>query len=60
MNASFVDKMGYGRYFENLSSDYLKAFLYDLPVFKSNLACYSQNGNETLFNVLDSEIKKHL
>jgi uncharacterized protein (TIGR00661 family) len=60
VNASFVDKMCYGRYFENLSSDNLKAFLYDLPVFKSNLVHYSQNGNEALFKILDAEIKKHL
>lgn len=53
MNAAYIQKLGYGRHFDTLSADHLKAFLYDLPVFEKQLAVYEQNGNEVLFGALD-------
>lgn len=53
MNAAYIDKLGYGRHFNNLSADQLKAFIYDLPSFEKKLSSYSQNGNEVLFKALD-------
>ncbi len=58
VNAAYIDKLGYGRHFENLTADNLKVFLYDLNIFKKNLSTYKQNGNEMLFRMLDEEIKK--
>ena len=58
VNAAYIDKCGYGRYFQELSSDNLKAFLYDLDVFTKNLAAYSQDGNEVLFKALRAGLKK--
>lgn len=56
VNAAYIDKLGYGRHFEMLSADNLKAFLYDVDIFKKNLSAYKQDGNEVLFRTLDSEI----
>ncbi|MES2133581.1 MAG: MJ1255/VC2487 family glycosyltransferase [Bacteroidota bacterium] len=53
MNAAYIDKLGYGRHFNDLSADQLKAFIYDLPSFEKKLSSYSQNGNEVLFKALD-------
>lgn len=53
MNAAYIDKLGYGRHFNNLSADQLKAFIYDLPSFEKKLSYYSQNGNDVLFKALD-------
>ncbi len=58
MNAAYIEKLGYGRHFDTLSADHLKAFLYDLPLFEKKLAAYKQNGNEVLFGELDETLKK--
>lgn len=54
MNAAYIEKLGYGRHFDTLSADHLKAFLYDLPSFEKKLSGYEQNGNEVLFKDLDA------
>lgn len=56
MNAAYIQKCGYGRHFEGLDADSLKAFLYDLPVFQNRLSAYRQRGNELLFEALDKMI----
>lgn len=56
MNAAYIEKLGYGRHFKSLGSDQLKAFLYDLPNFKKQLAHYQQNGNEKLFETLNLQL----
>ena len=56
MNAAYIEKLGYGRHFKNLGSDQLKAFLFDLPHFKKQLAHYQQNGNEKLFESLNLQL----
>lgn len=58
VNASYIEKLGYGRHFPALTADSLKAFLYDLDVFTKNLSAYRQNGNEILFNHLDEKMKE--
>jgi len=52
MNAAYIQKLGYGRHFDTLNADNLKAFLFDLNMFEKNLASYKQNGNEILFGEL--------
>jgi len=57
VNASYIEKEGYGRYFKEFKPDLIKSFLYDLPRFEKSLEGYSQNGNSKLFEVLDSIIE---
>lgn len=52
VNASYIQKLGFGRHFEQLTADNLKAFLFDIPKFTKNLVNYSQNGNTVLFEKL--------
>ena len=52
VNASYIEKLGYGRHFEQLTADNLKAFLFDITKFNKNLESYAQNGNEVLFERL--------
>ena len=59
INAAYVEKLGYGRHFETLEADSLKAFLYDLDSFRKNLSGYSQDGNKQLFKLLDTELSKY-
>jgi hypothetical protein len=58
MNAAYIQKLGYGRHFNDLSADAIKAFLYDLEFFNSNLSTYNQDGNKVLFSLLENELKK--
>ncbi len=57
MNAAYIQKLGYGRHFDSLNSDGLKAFLFDLSVFEKNLSGYKQDGNEILFGELVNHIE---
>ena len=56
MNAAYIQKLGYGRHFENLSADNLKAFIYDLPLFSKKLEAIEQKGNEVLFKKLTEKM----
>jgi uncharacterized protein (TIGR00661 family) len=56
VNAAYIDKSGYGRHFEDLTSDNLKAFLFDLSKFSNNLENYHQNGNQVLFQLLTEKL----
>lgn len=53
MNAAYIEKLRYGRHFDELNADCLKAFLFDLPEFENRLSSYSQDGNKALFEALD-------
>lgn len=59
MNAAYIQKLGYGRHFENLEADSVKAFLYDLGSFTANLSAYRQNGNEVLFTLLKKQLAQY-
>ncbi|HMG89664.1 MAG TPA: MJ1255/VC2487 family glycosyltransferase [Chryseolinea sp.] len=59
MNAAYIQKLGYGRHFDDLSADAIKAFLYDLEFFTDKLSKYDQDGNKVLFDVLEVELKKY-
>ncbi|MES2558448.1 MAG: MJ1255/VC2487 family glycosyltransferase [Bacteroidota bacterium] len=58
MNAAYIEKMGFGRHFNGLDADNIKAFLYDLEAFKRNLKSYRQEGNEELFAALKKTMKR--
>ena len=58
MNASYIEKLQYGRHFLDFTADNIKAFLYDLEIYKSNLKNYSQTGNEELFSQLKNTLDR--
>jgi uncharacterized protein (TIGR00661 family) len=57
MNAAYIQKLGFGRHFNELSADHLKCFLYDLPVFEKSMATYPSSGNDFLFEAVDKALK---
>lgn len=56
LNAAQVEKIGYGRHFNELTPDALKTFMYDVPVFQQNTSHYKQDGNAVLFQELDKQL----
>ena len=58
-NAYWLDKMGYGAYWEDLNKERIESFLYNVPQYAEKLASYSRQGNEALLKKLDALIAEH-
>lgn len=57
-NAYHLNKMEYGSYWPELNKERLESFLFNLPVFRENLAGYPREGNAALLEKLDSLISE--
>jgi len=55
-NAYWLQKSGFGTYWEQLSKERVESFLYNLPHYRDSLADYPRHGNQALFDKLDSLI----
>jgi uncharacterized protein (TIGR00661 family) len=55
-NAYWLDKAGYGAYWDELSKERVESFLYNLPHFREKLAGYPRQGNDALLAKLDALI----
>jgi len=59
-NAYYLDKMGYGAYWEELDKERVESFLFNLDVYRENLAGYQRQDNSALFAKLDALIAQHV
>jgi uncharacterized protein (TIGR00661 family) len=55
-NAYYVDKLGYGAWWEELSKEKIESFLFNLPVYAEKLESYPRAGNGALLSKLDELI----
>jgi uncharacterized protein (TIGR00661 family) len=55
-NAYWLEKSGYGAYWEELNKERVESFLYNLPQFRDALAHYPRQGNTALLEKLDTLI----
>ncbi len=55
-NAYWLDKAGYGAYWEESTKERVESFLYNLPHYREKLAQYPRQGNAALLGKLDSLI----
>jgi uncharacterized protein (TIGR00661 family) len=55
-NAYYVDKMGYGAFWEDLTKEKVESFLFNLPLYADKLASYPRSGNHALLAKLDDLI----
>ena len=44
-NAYYVDKLGYGAWWQELAKEQIESFLFNLPVYAENLQSYPRAGN---------------
>jgi len=58
-NAYWLEKLGYGGYWEDLNKERVESFLYNVPHYRENLAAYSRQGNDALLGQLDRLIAEH-
>jgi uncharacterized protein (TIGR00661 family) len=56
-NAYWLQKSGYGAYWEDLNKERIESFLYNLPNYREALEKYPRQGNEALLGKLDSLIE---
>ena len=59
LNAYFLDKVGYGAYWEELNKERVDSFLFNMPHFREKLAGYPRQGNDALLGQLDALIAEH-
>lgn len=57
-NAAYIEKMKYGKQLPEFNLDGMKAFLYDLPVYRKHIEQYNQIDNSTLFEEIDKAIEE--
>ncbi len=55
-NAYWLQKSGYGSYWEELNKERVESFLFNLPHYREALAGYPRQGNQALFGKLDALI----
>jgi uncharacterized protein (TIGR00661 family) len=58
-NAYWLEKSGYGAYWDALNKERVEAFLYNLPHYRETLAQYPRPGNGALLAKLDDLIASH-
>ncbi|HEY4763805.1 MAG TPA: glycosyltransferase family protein [Candidatus Sulfotelmatobacter sp.] len=57
-NAYWLEKSGYGAYWEELNKERIESFLYNLPHYREALSQYPRQGNRALLEKLDSLIAR--
>lgn len=59
-NAYYVEKMGYGAYWDKLSKERIESFLFNLPGYRENLSAYPRGDNSALLTKLDELIAEYI
>lgn len=57
-NAYYVDKLGYGAWWDDLRKEQIESFLFNLPFYSDNLRSYPRTGNSTILAKVDELIAK--
>jgi uncharacterized protein (TIGR00661 family) len=55
-NAYWLEKLGYGTYWEELNKERIESFLYNLSRYGEQLRAYPRNGNTALLDKVDALI----
>lgn len=59
INAFYLEKLGYGKYWDNLDKEKIESFLFNIEKYKKNLKNYQPQNNDKLFAKLDELINKY-
>lgn len=59
LNAVYLDKLGYGKFHEEINEENLKKFLKNLPEYQENLKNYHGYDNKALIKELEDSIEKY-
>lgn len=56
LNAIYLEKLGYGKYWDELNKERIESFLFNLDFYKKNLEKYKRQDNRNIFNHIDKII----
>jgi uncharacterized protein (TIGR00661 family) len=56
-NAYWLEKSGYGAYWEELNKERVESFLFNLPHYRESLTGYPRQGNQALLQKVDGLIR---
>lgn len=59
-NAYYLDKLGYGKYWDELDKEKIESFLFNLDLYKKNLKKYKKENNSKIFKKIDDLIEKYV
>jgi len=60
VNALYLEKLGYGKHWDDLTQEKIEAFLFNLSLYEERLQHYPYQNNAVLFQVLDQFIEEIL
>jgi uncharacterized protein (TIGR00661 family) len=55
-NAYYIEKMGYGKYWDELTNEKVESFLFNLDFYRDNLSKHPRSDNSALFAKIDEFI----
>lgn len=59
LNAYYVEKLGYGRYYDELDREKIESFLFNLGVYKKNLKKYKKHTNAAILKKVDTLVAQY-
>ena len=60
MSIFLVEKLGYGKYWDELNKERIESFLYNLDIYRKNLKRYKKENNAKIFKKIDELVKKYV
>lgn len=58
-NAYYIEKLGYGKFWEELNKEKIESFLFNLDLYKENLSKYPKEDNSKIFAKIDELIEQY-
>lgn len=59
LNGYYLEKLGYGKFYDELNKERIEAFLYNLGLYRKQLAKYKREDNTKIFKKVSALIKKY-
>jgi uncharacterized protein (TIGR00661 family) len=59
LNGYYLEKFGYGKYWDELDREKIEAFLFNLESYRENLKQYPKEDNSKIFKKVDELIEKY-
>lgn len=59
LNAYYLEKLGYGKHWDELNKEKIESFLFNLGLYNKNLRKYKKEDNSKIFKKIDNLIKKY-
>ncbi len=59
LNAYYVEKLGFGRFYDDLDREKIESFLFNVDMYKKNLKKYKRQNNDAILKKLDELILEY-